>query len=411
MIYNDETIGGVLFAIRTLFRTVDWRVEPAMSDKEKKYSAWLDNALFTEMGSGYIEKSWTDFVQNVLTCVEWGWSYFDAVLKKLNDGSIGIDQFMLIAQDSLMRWEMEPNNSGRVLGLHQLVPSAGTFYIPLDRALHFVVAPNRGNPEGMSCLRTSYRPFFYKRKLVEIESILAERGTGFPVIYVPASLKTDSLKVDDKGMPTEDARNAAALCKSYEDLAKNIRMNSQSGAVIYADFVKNIGKDGEVTNTNNRAVELKLTSPGQTNAVDVDRAIKRHDSGMARALLADFLFFGSQGTGGNKSLGEDRSQLFMRAISGWLTMIKATVNTQIVSRLWELNNFPPQMKPMLEPGDVTKESIAALAADVASLANAGVIGGPDVELDNEIRTSMGLPKRKDGLSDDDLPALPTDAPQ
>jgi len=323
-----------------------------------------------------------------MSSLDFGWAYFDVPLYKKADGTFGIADLMLVAQETLDGWKMD--DSGRyVTGLYQRTPSGVTGpwdrFIEADRAIHFIASPYKSSPEGRSAYRHIYTPWYYKRKLMAIEAILAERGCGFPVLYVDASVKKAAAAGESWA---QDVVNYA------QDLVSNIKRNSQSGAVIYASPYKTFSEAGAQGYTNMRTMELKLETPGQSNSGDIDRAIKRYDAAIARGLLATFLMLGTDGKGGSLSLGNDLSNMFLKAITGWLEMFATVVNRQLVPMLWKANGFPDEYMPHVRAGDLTQKTLEQVAAYVRDLAAAGIML-TDPETEDYLREYGGLPQRPD----------------
>lgn len=404
---NDETIGAMRFGIDAFFRGVEFYVEKPKSedvdpDTAEEYREWAENTLFNDLGDPsdrYQCLTWDDFILNALSCLDFGWSYFDVPVYKKADGTIGIADLMLVTQETLDGWQLDEKQ--RVTGLYQRTPAgmSGPWdrLVPRERALHFVASPYKSSPEGRSAFRHIYRPWYYKQKLISIEAILAERGTGFPVVYAPGSLKQQADAGDSE---------ASRICAFYEDLVQNIKRNSQSGVVIYADPYKTVSADGAIGWSSTRGVELKLETPNVSNSGDIDRAIKRHDAAIARGLLATFLMLGTDGKGGSLSLGQDQSNLFLKAISGWLEMIVAVVNKQLIPMLWDLNGFPPEYMPYMRPGELTQKTLDQVSMFVKDLAAAGIMLN-DGETEDFLREEAGLPARPDDGTGD-LPPIPTE---
>lgn len=402
---NDETIGAIRFGIDAFFRGIEDYVDPAEGDdldpdKAEMYRQWTEDTLFSDLGDPsdrYNQVSWDDFKVNAMTCLDFGWSYFDVPIYDKPDGTVGIADLMLVAQETLDGWKLDDNY--RVTGMYQRSPTGviGPYdrYIDKTRALHFVASPFKGSPEGKSPLRHIYRPWYYKSNYLAIEAILMERGCGFPVLYIDGAVK-------------KAAKAGEAWAKEIEawapDFVANIKRNSQSGAVLYASPYKTVGENSQSW-TNMRQMELKLETPGQSNSVDIDRAIKRCDASIARGLLATFLMLGTDGKSGSLSLGQDQSNLFLKAISGWLEMFATVINKQLLPMLWDLNGFPEEYIPHVRPGELTSKTIDQVAAYVRDLAAAGIML-TDEDTENYLREQGGLPKRED--SGDDLPPIPTE---
>ena len=80
MAENDETIGGVLFAMNSVYRSVQWIFDP--SDKEDpqavKYAEWLQNTIENQMGDpqgALPDDTWSAFVQTWTDTDVFGWGW------------------------------------------------------------------------------------------------------------------------------------------------------------------------------------------------------------------------------------------------------------------------------------------------------------------------------------------------
>lgn len=392
---NDETIGAIRLAIDMFFRGTTGNINPATddaidADTAAEYADWLEDVLFESL-------NWDDFIVQAFSCIDFGWSYADIVPARRADGTFGIGEYTFVAQETLDGWELSDDE--KVIGLHQRAPSGSrgpwTRYIPLTRAVHFIAGPYKGSPEGRSSYRHAYRPYYYKCKAMAIEAIQMERGCGFPVLYIDGAVSAAA----DRGEEW-----AVGIKAWAPEFVANIKQNSQSGAVLYTSPYMNVGADGSTSYSSMRKMELKFETPQQSNAVDTDKVIKRYDASMARALLAMFLMLGSDGSG-SLSLGQDQSNLFLKAIQGWLEMVYATVNRQLVPMLWALNGFPDEYMPRVSAGDVTTKTATQVAAFVRDLAAAGILLTDD-DTEDYLREVGGLPPKPE--ADNSLPPLPTE---
>lgn len=407
MAENDETIGGVLLAMNSVYRTIPWYTDP--SDKEDpeavRYADWLNRTLFTTMGDprgALPDDTWDAFVQTWTDNDVFGFMWYDIWIKDLDDGSIGIARLVPVAPETVTGWEIE-EPYGYVVGIKQMGPSTGiSKIIPRDRSLHIIAGVNKGSPEGRSILRTAYRLWYYKKMHLEIESVLAERGTGFPVLTVNSDLKK---MASDPSVPEWQRNNAAAAIDSYEAMVKGIKRNEQSGAVIYTKPYQNVDVDGNLTYSSEQQVKLELVTPTQSNPVDIDRAIKRLDVGIARALLADFLFFGTNGNTGNQSNLGDRTELWIKAMQSRVESNTSCINRQLVDQLWKLNAFPEEYKPTLRAGSITKESADVLVSALQKLSQAGATVFPDEPLQRHLYEELGLPTEGIDTVGDGLPGI------
>lgn len=408
---NDETIGSVLLALETVYRSVEVHVDDNENDTDGKYAEWLRNALFNEMGdprSALPDDTWSAFVQTWVDNDVFGFAWYDIWVKKLNDGSIGVARFVPVAQETVEGWDIE-EPSGYVSAIYQRVNGGPQIRIPRDRSLHLVSSTNKSSPEGKSLLRTCYRIWYYKKYALEMEAILAERGAGFPVLEVNSDLQklaNTPITKDTPELLKAQIADAKAMCGNFEHLVANIKRNEQSGAVIFTKPYLS-GYDAETgikIYGGQQQVKLTLLTPDQSGSADIDRTIKRLDTGIARAMLADFLFFGTNGNTGNQSNLTNRSELWQQSVEARVKNIIECINRQVIPQLWKLNAFPEDMKPTLRAGKIAKDAFEVLVNSLQRLAAAGAPVFPDVELQKHVYEEMGLPTN--GILDESEKPLP-----
>lgn len=408
---NDETIGSVLLALETVYRSVEVHVDENENDTEGKYSDWLRNALFNEIGdprAALPDDTWEAFVQTWVDTDVFGFGWYDIWVKKLSDGSIGIARFVPVAQETVDGWDIE-EPSGYVSGIYQRVDGRGLTRIGRERSLHIVSSVNKSSPEGKSILRTSYRLWYYKKMNLEIESILAERGAGFPVLTVNSDIQKVASTPITEGMSKSEKdkiASAKSMMSDFESTVANIKRNEQSGLVIYSKpYTSHYDAEtGVRTYGGQQQVELKLLTPDQSGSADVDRTIKRLDTGIARAMLADFLFFGTNGNTGNQSNLSTRSELWKQSVEARVKNIVECINRQVIPQLWKLNAFPDDMRPKLRAGKIAKDAYETLVNCLQRLSAAGAPVFPDVELQKHLYEEMGLPTNGI-LEEDKLPNI------
>lgn len=392
---NDATVGAVVFAVEMLLRAVEWNVsisDEVIDTPEAEDSIeFLEGVLFDDMSH-----TWDDFISTVLSFLQFGWQYTEVIYKLrmgpdnadpskrsiFEDGAIGIRKLADRSQETLDRWEVDER--GNVKGMWQEPPNGGSSvtFIPIEKALLFRPHQHKGSPEGRSILRNAYRPWFFLKNIQEIESIAIERElNGLPVIYIPNEILTS----------TDD--NMKQIVQSYIKMVRDIKFNEQGGVVLPS----NPFMDQEGNPVNLRQVELQLLNAQGTRAIDTDKTVLRYQQDIARTILADFIMLGA-GDRGSFALSNSKTELFARALEGWLESIATTVNRHMVPRLWQLNGFDMEYMPYLVPGKVAPEDLDRLGTFVQRLAQAGAPLFPDDDLENSLRDAAGLPEKS--ISDD-----------
>lgn len=417
---NDAIVSAVLFAVEMLLRAVDWKVE---SDEEldsdlldeaesegvpktpEEAVAWIKGCFFKDMSHTFDE-----FVAVILSMLQYGWQYTEVVYKRrvgpeeadgmfrsnYTDGLIGIRKLADRSQETLYRWELD--ESGGIIGLWQQPPMGGERkFIPIDKALLFRPHPFKGSPEGRSVLRSSYRSWFFLKNLQEIEAIAIERElNGLPVVSIPNAILNGT---DDK---------SKAATEKYKKMVRDIKFNEQGGVVLPSDLYQD--QDGKYTSE--RQVKLELLNAGGTRAIDIGKTIIRYQQDIARTILADFIMLGSSDKG-SFALSKDKTQMFTRALTGWLETIATTINRHLIPKLWALNSFDRTIMPRLSPGNIDPVDLDQLSTFIERISRAGAPLFPDDTLENNLRELGGLPEKtaEEGLENAGLeypppPSLP-----
>jgi hypothetical protein len=112
-------------------------------------------------------------------------------------------------------------------------------------------------------------------------------------------------------------------------------------------------------------------------------------------VLADFLALGTVASGGSYSLGQDKSELFLMAVDGWLDKIAhvdklGVLNRYAVPRLFDYNTLDGITDfPRIKHSSVQKPNLPALSSYLQSL-SAYIM--PDPALEAELRRVANLPQ-------------------
>lgn len=364
MVDTDPVIGGMIYGISSIIRAADWNAQPSEADIDGQYAKWLEDTIYNMNGM-----KWDDVIEDALSMIVFGFAVQEVVIGKNKDGSIGLNKLFPIAQESIIKWDLD--NVGNVLGVWQSPLNGGfDIYIPASKLIHYKTKFAYGNPEGRSLLRNCYRSYHMINTVMIAESIGAERDlTGLPVLYAPDEFLAE---------PT----NRAAL----ERIVRDIKFNDQGGCVMPSDPFE--GKDGSLSGV--RKFELKLlTAEGGAGKVDTRKIIQGHQIDMARSLLADFLMLGSDGKG-SYSLSVNKTQLFVRAVEALLENIGQTLDRTLTPLLWKLNGFPPEMMPCFRAGRIAPVDLQELGDFISKIAGAGILLN-DEATEDYIRDAAGFP--------------------
>lgn len=377
---NDDTVGAILFAIKMLVRHAAWNIEPGGNSAKDKEAAEFVKQCMHDMQS-----TWTDTISEILSFLPYGWSFHEIVYKRRNgksanrnlnskytDGLIGWQKLPIRAQDTLFRWEYDDKDN--LLGMTQMPPpDYGLLTIPIQKGLLFRTESTKDNPEGRSILRNSYRSWYFKRRIQEIEAIGIERDlAGLPVMTGPPGL--DLWDKEDE--------EAAEVYSAMVAMVKNIRRNEYEGVVL---------PDG---------YKLELLSTGGTRQFDTNAIIQRYNTSIAMTVLADFMMLGHQQVG-SFALSSDKTELFSVAIGAYLDIICETFNSQGIPALIDINgkhfegitDYPKMVHGEIEDVDISK-----LAAYIKDMTGVGILI-PDEALEDHVRQIANLPERTNDRTD------------
>jgi len=376
---GDAIIGGYLYAIKQLAKSVPWFAVPGNSSPESQ-----DAARFLESCIYDMSFSWPDTLDEILSMLPFGWSYFEQVFKirrgprqaeqkfksQYNDGRIGWAKWAPRAQESLNEW-LYDEDTDTLLGMSQIpAPDYIERQIPLSKAIHFVTTSAKANPEGRSILRTAYRSWRMKTNIEDLEGIGIERDlVGYPTLYVPINVFNRETDRD------EEVHN------DFVKFITDVKRDVAEGAMLPAVFDEH----------GNRMYEFKLVSSSGTRQFDTSQIISRYVTHMAITVMADLLLLGQQRQG-SFALSETKARMFYQALSAILDNIAETINSQAVPLLFELNGWELDELPYLAHGKVESVGLTALGNFVRVLIEAGV--KIDDRLENHLRGIADLPLKE-----------------
>lgn len=377
---NDPIVGSLLFAVDRLLRQIDWRVEPASQKPEDKEAAEFLESCMEDMSH-----TWDEFISEVLTMLPYGWSWHEIIYKKrvgpwekdsrkrsrYTDGKIGWRKLPIRSQETLQRWVFD--DTGSTKAMIQLAPPLyKQTLLPIEKSLLFRVTTIKNNPEGRSFLRNAYRPWYYKKRLEEIEGIGIERDlAGLPVAKVPADY-----------LSAKKGTDKAKMVDAFRKMVRSVRRDEQEGVVIPTAYDQD---------TKQPLFDFSLLNSGGGRSFDTNAIIQRYEERILMTVLADFIMVGHQGTG-SYALHTDKTGLFRASINSVSQAIADVLNRYAVPRLFAVNGMKLDELPQFVPGDVDPPDLNQLATFMGQMATAGVQWFPDAELEKFIRKAARLPE-------------------
>lgn len=363
---NDAVIGAILHSMTMMIRSIEWRVE-GESDEA--------NDFVRSVMYGMDDKSWEEFISDVLTMLPYGFSVFEMVPRRDKDGLIRMKKLAGRSQWTIDRFET--NQNGDVLGVWQVAAQKNVF-IPYPRLLHFRTTSISGEPSGRSVLRSGYTSWRAANNIRYFEGVGIERElNGLPVVRIPSEY-----------MAADASDAQKALFNQMKTIARDVKRNEQGYIILPSD--RYADEDGK--QTNNLMVEFDLIASKGTRDIKTGEVILRYEQAIARSVMADFVMLGANDRG-SFALSKSKAELFLKALEGYADTIAAQLNRKLLPYLWELNGMNPDTMPKIARGRVAPVDIDELGQYIQRLAMSGVDFFPDDTTENHLRDVAGLPAR------------------
>lgn len=317
---EDSRVTSLLEAISLPIRSTAWRIRPngATDDVVEFVSRNLNVPIDGEddvrnPGRSRGRFSWQEHLDEVCSpTLQFGHSVFEQLYRPRNqspDGRFWIRKVTPRPQWTILKFNVAPD--GGLQSIEQAAPPApayrnGTLYpvsivapeIPVNRLVVYSRNKRPGQWQGKSILRSAYKHWLLKDKLLRIEAATAERnGMGIPV-------GTASSAKDE-----DEVRKMAAL-------ARSVRGGINAGVgLAQGQILELLGVSG--------------------NLPDIRRAIDGHDRAIALSGLAHFLNL--DGKGGSYALASVLEDPFTQAVQAYAEYICRIANAHIIEDLVDIN--------------------------------------------------------------------------
>lgn len=390
---NDPVIGAMLYAIEKIITRLEWRVDPyrdQTADGEPDPND-VEIAQFVESCLNDMSDSFDSTLSQILSMNIYGWSFHEIVYKqrigpdqkdprkrsKYTDGRVGWRKWAIRSQETLYLWTFD--DDGGIKGMQQVDPYSGhgRVDIPIEKALLFRTTAVKNNPEGRSLLRNAYRPWWFKRRIEEIEAIGIERDlAGLPVAKVPPEYLAANATSEQQ-----------AVLSAVKDIVTSIKRNENEGVI----FPMIYDEDGHAL------FSLELLSAGGSRQFDTDKVITRLDQRIAMSILSDFILLGNDRVG-SFALGATKMDLWSMAVDSIAKTIADTINQHAIPRLLRLNGMDANRPPTIQYSEVAHVDLAEIADFISKMAQAGVLA-PDPSLEDHLRDLAGLPPAKHNIEE------------
>lgn len=395
---NCPVSGAVIFALQSLFRSVNITVQASDDSEEAEADAKFVEEVLDDM-----ETPIDGVMAEIATMFVYGFSAHEILWKrrvgpdesdpvnrsKYEDNKIGLRGLPGRSQKTVWKWEID-DATGTIKGMYQQPWTGTEIFIPIEKLMLFRTTPALNNPEGRSILRNAYRPWYFKRRIEEIEAIGVERDlAGLPVARIPSDYMDEDADPADK-----------AVFRSYQQLVRGIRRDTNEGIVLPSD----------TDNSGKYKFDVALLSTAGSRTLDTTKILDRYDRQIAMSVLADFIFLGQTAVG-SFALSSDKTAMFAQALGAFLRLVVGEFNNKLLPALWKLNGKKVKTMPKLNVEDVEQPDLGALGGFLSAMSSAGAPLFPDRDLENHLREKAGLPPApEEGTEEGDMRSAMNSAP-
>lgn len=339
----DGTVRGALRLLKTPILAARWFVEPASdSTIDKNIAEFVEKNLFEEL-----TMPWSRIVEDALLMCEFGFMPFELVFQQ-KDGKLKLAKLAPRHPMDVNRWEFDEYGGPDGFYMEQTMATGfgdGEIFIPISKAVIFVLEQEAGDLRGTSILRSAYKHYYYKDTLYKIDAIQKERhGIGIPIIKLPPGFSMSDRQLAD-------------------ELGRNLRTNERAHIVIPANW------------------EISFAEIS-TQPVNCMTSIEHHDMKIKSNILAPFL--------DEHNVKPDSLDVYFKSTRYIASTICDTFNHFVIPKLVDMN-FARGGKPKLRVRRIGEwEDIRTMSFSFRNFVGAGAIR-PDDELEKFLRQELDLP--------------------
>lgn len=387
---TDPTIGGVLQTFLNICLSCRWQVQEVELDisesdpsyEKEKAKATADAKFLTECISD-LPTPFDDTVADSLNMLPHGFQVIIPQFKvragdsdnpkfrsKYNDKKFGWRYFKPLAHDSVFKWVTEEDGEGYegLTGIQQQTVSGFRAEIPRNRMLLFRTTSKLDNPEGESILLAAVNTWKDKESLINMELVGIERNLeGIPVARIPAEYMGKTATPEQQ-----------ELARYIATTVQNLKFNRQTGLML-------------PSNTDDKGkylVDVTLMGPSGTTRTDAVRtAISAKELLIAESVMAQFMKLVNEGS---NALSEDQTEMFVKALKGYMDRIKDVFNNEAIPTLFRLNGDKSNKYPTLIYTGLEKKNVANIVNAMSQAAATGMIV-PTKAIQSKILDLTGMP--------------------
>jgi phage gp29-like protein len=312
--------------------------------------------------------SWKEFLRLALLELVYGHSIFEQVYDQ-SEGGTHLRKLAWRPPRTISNVKVATD--GGLVAVEQYgVAGKSDVRIPVDRLVVFTNEREGANWVGESLLRSAYKMWILKDRVLRIQALAAERnGLGMPVLTVGTPPEGGTFEETLKWLDEEIAR--------LQKIAKDARAGEAAGvALAHGATMQFVGVTGKIP--------------------DLDKPIRYYDEQIARAVLAHFLNLGTET--GSWALGSTFANFFTDSLNAVAQHVAEVVQQHVIEDLVDLAYGPTERAPRIVPAAIGEQQQVTAEA-IKALIESGAVKA-DAPLRAYLRDKFGLPVEEDaGVGD------------
>lgn len=363
---EDPQVKSVLRAVTLPIMRAEWVIDGSGCRPEVVQHVAADLGLPVK-GQAFVAPvrskgrfSWKEFLRLALLELVYGHSFFEQVYDQTAGGA-HLRKLAWRPPRTISAVDVAKDGGLVAIKQHGGVAGSREVRIPVDRLVAFVNEREGANWLGESLLRSAYKMWLLKDRVLRIQALTAERnGLGMPV-YTGAELPED-IEGEEREAWLKSEKEAGL------ELTKNFRAGEAAGASI--------------------PPKAKLELIGVTGKLpDTDKPIRYYDEQIARAVLAHFLNLGTET--GSWALGSTFANFFTDSLNAVAQHIADVTQQHVIEDLVDLNWGENEPAPRLVPATIGEQQPVTAEA-IRALIECGAIV-VDEPLEAWLRERFGAP--------------------
>lgn len=393
MLANVSIVAAGLRFFLNLVAVPEWSWTPAEDLGDGKSSdAAKKAAEFAQDVFEGMDTSWTRVVRRSGMYRFHGFQVQEWIAKKRPDGMIGLQDIEQRPQHTIERWELA--DDATITGMWQRWPQNGALlFLPRPKCIYTVDDTLTDSPEGMGLFRHLVDPAERIRSYLRLEAMGFERDLrGLPVGYAPLAEIQEG--IDNGSLPPTEA---AKMLQGLRNFLQMQVKGEDTSIMLDSATYHGTTADGDTVSTADKW-KLDLLTASATGMADLGKSIDRVTHDMARILGVESLLLGSQGSGGNRALSEDKSRNLYLSVNSTVGDIAESMRRDGLGAIWKLNGLDSDLMPKASTEDVAFKDVAAVAAALANMAMAGAVLQPGDPAINDVRDLLGISREPEGTA-------------